>query len=334
MSIYKLMMEDWRIYCLMASIMYIEEASKPAKKIQIKKYKDKEHKYLCFQSVRLKMKNKQVIEKLFNITKYWEIKKKIPLIGKSFRKIRKENGSKQFMFLFTPVWLNYILMECGRIPNKHSFEIALDRINNLKQYQKLSINKNKNLFNLLLKDKRIAAGAFILTMDLEARGMQFGRVSLCMSEKYKDFLEFMLAIAQKWGWTNNKKLSDVKVDYGIKRGIKASPQYEFRINIKGLQEMYGLAGPLADSFKDKCINLHVTRSKNYVNLGGKFRYGNTKEKIFQELKKNKKSTTTSLQFIGRIGVDVVLQHLHNLEKEGKIKKERKGKRYVWSIKCQ
>ena len=45
---------------------------------------------------------------------------------------------------------------------------------------------------------------------------------------------------------------------------------------------------------------------------------------------NKNMTTTSLQFKIGIGVDVLLDHLHNLKKEHKINKYRKGKRYVWS----
>ena len=32
-----------------------------------------------------------------------------------------------------------------------------------------------------------------------------------------------------------------------------------------------------------------------------------------------------------IRVNVVLDHLHALEKEGKIKKERMGKGYIWNI---
>ena len=37
-------------------------------------------------------------------------------------------------------------------------------------------------------------------------------------------------------------------------------------------------------------------------------------------------------FITNTGTDVVLGHLHNLEKHGKLIKKRKGKRYIWNIK--
>lgn len=327
------MMKDWGTYCLMAAIIYIEEMSKPTEHIQIKKYKDRTYRCLCFHSIRLKMKEEAFVKRIFRITKEWERKKEISFIGKSFDKIRKENFSQQFMFFLSPIWINQILSECGKIPNAYSFKTAISRINNLKHYIKTPIDKNKNLFSLLLHDKNLAAGAFVVSMDLEFRGIQSGRPSLCMSSKYKDFLKFMLNVAQKWRWTNNKNLSDVNVEYSRKLGINASPQYEFKINIKGLQEIYELAGPLLDPLKDKCIKFNVNRSKNYINLGGKLKKNKTKEKIFKALKNNKDLTTTSLQFVAGVGTDVVLTHLHNLEKEGKVKKERNGKKYIWNVKC-
>lgn len=332
MGIYNLMSKDWKIYCLMSAIIYIEEISKPTRHTQIKKYKNKEYKCLCFHSIRLKMNDEELVEKLFDITKLWENKKNVKLIGKSFDNPRKENFSQQDFFYFTPSWLNLIISECGTIPNKYSLETALDRINHFKRFKKIKVEDNKNLFKKFLKNKLLAAGAFIISMDLEFRGIQTGRPSLCMSEKYKDFLEFMLEVAKKWGWATNKTLSPVNINHSLKRGINASPQYEFRINIKGLQEIYNLAGPLGNNHKNKCIKFHVERSKNY-NSNGKLRYKNkTKEKILNEFKLKKDLTSTGLQFIAGVGVDVVLMHLHSLEKKGKIKKERKGKRYIWNIK--
>lgn len=104
------------------------------------------------------------------------------------------------------------------------------------------------------------------------------------------------------------------------------------MNIKGLREIYKLAGPLINSHKNKCIKFHFERSQNYINKGGKNKLNKTKEKIVKYLKKNKDSTTTNIQFTAGIGIDVILGHLHKLEKEGKVKKERKGKRYIWNIK--
>lgn len=326
------MKKDWETYCLMSAIIYIEEISKPTEHIQIKKYKNKEYKCLCFHSIRLKMKDPEFVNKFFEITKHWENKKKIKLIGKTFDKPRKENYDGQDKIYFSPVWINQILSEIGRIPNKYSFETALKRLNHLKQYKKTPINKNKFILKELLKDKKLAAGVFIISMDLEFRGMQSGRPSLCMSEKYKDFLEFMLEIAIKWKWTNNEKLSKVDVSNSKKRGINASPQYEFRVNIKGLQEIHSLAGPLINSKKEKCIKFHVERSKNYKNKGGANRFNNPKEKILKYLKKNPNSSTTDLQFVTNTGTDVVLVHLKKLEQQGKIIKQRKGKRFIWKIK--
>lgn len=331
MSIYNLMKIDWRTYCLMCSIMYIEEMSKPLEHIQIKKHKNKTYHCLCFRSIRLKMKDEEFVNYIFKITKLWEKKKQIPFIGNSFKSVRKENYSNQDMFLFTPLWLNYILAECGKIPNKYSFETAVKRIQNLKQYTPVYINQNKSLFNLLLKDKKLAAGAFILSMDLECRGVQCSRPSLCMSEKFKDFLKFMLKVAQKWKWTHNSNLSKVDVSYSKKLGINASPQHEFSIHMNGLKEIYKLAGPLTNSKKNKCVKFTVLRSKKYVNKGGANKYNNTREKLLKVLKRLKQSTSTDLQFYVNVRTDVVLEHLHKLEKQGFIIKKRKGKRYVWRI---
>ena len=57
-----------------------------------------------------------------------------------------------------------------------------------------------------------------------------------------------------------------------------------------------------------------------------------REKILEEVKNKSNLTTTQLQFVVNIGTDVILDHLHNLEKEGKVKKQRVGKRYIWNLK--
>ena len=331
MGIYEIMKKDWLTYCIMSSIFYIEEMSKPIRDIQRKKYKEKRYECLCFHSIRLKMNNPEITKRFFDITKSWEEKKKIKLIGKKFKTVMKENYSGQDYFLLTPVWLNLILSECGKIPNKYSYETAIDRINHFKQYKKIEIKK-KDIFKKLMKNKKLAAGAFIVSMDLEMRGVQTGAPSLCMSEKFKDFLEFMLKVAQKWKWTKNKGLSNVDISYSKKLGINASPQYEFRLNICGLKEIYALAGPLADSLKDKCISFHTNRSANYKNKGSQLIKNNTKQKIFEAVRNNTDMTTTQLQFIAGVRVDVILDHLHKLEKQKKIIGERRGKRYLWNAK--
>jgi len=326
------MSKNWKTYCIMCAIIYIEEMSKPTKHIQIKKYKNIKYKCLCFHSLRLKMKDPEFVNKFFKITKTWERKKKIKLIGKTFKKPRKENQDGQDVMYLSPVWINYILAELGEIPNKYSYDTAIKRIEHFKQYKKIPIKKEKNSMNLLMKNKKIAAGAFIVSLDLEFRGVCAGKPSLCMSEKYKDFLNFMLKVAQKWNWTNNKTLSPVSVEYSIKRGINASPQYELRINMKGLKEIYNLAGPLINSHKNKCINFNVKRSENYTPQKYHIIKNKSKEKILNTLKNKNNMTTTELQFITGTGTDVVLIHLKDLEKIGKVKKERRGKRYIWNIK--
>ncbi len=324
------MKKNWRIYCLMCAIAYIEEISKPTKHPIIKNGIE----FMCFHPTTLKMKNFEVVNRFFNITKIWQKKRKLNLLGKTFKSPRIVPSSGQFSFHFSPKWISAVIGKCGKIPNKYSFETAFRRINALKLYKKDKIDLSKNLCNAFLKDKKLAAGAFIISFDLECRGTQNGRPSLCMSDKFKDFLNFMLKVAQRWGWTNNSKLSPVNIENSLKLGIAASPQHEFRISIVGLKEIYKLSGPLADKHKDKCIKLHIKRSNHFSNEGYRLRDKNTKFKILDYIKKNKDVTTTQLQFLVKIGTDVILDHLHHLEKSEKVIKKRNGKRYIWNIKCQ
>ncbi len=187
MSVYSIMNSDWKVYCLMSAIIYIEEMSKPTPHIQIKKYKNNSYKCICFHTVRLKMKDKDFVELYFNITKSWEKKLGVKLIGRSYKEPRKENYDGQYSFLLSPLWLNLIIKECGRVPNLYSFETAIERINHLKHYKKIDIDPSKDLFSVLSLKKEVASCAFILSMDLEFHGIQSGRPALCMSEKFKDF---------------------------------------------------------------------------------------------------------------------------------------------------
>ncbi|MBN1940809.1 MAG: winged helix-turn-helix transcriptional regulator [Candidatus Diapherotrites archaeon] len=329
-GIYERMKTDWETYCLMSAIAYIEEMSKPTKHIEIKRYKTK--KYFCkgFHSVRLKMKNEEIVKRFLKITQHWERKKHLKLVGKSFN-LPKKDKSGQDVVYFTPVWLNEIISTCGSIPNKYSLSTATERIENLKQYSAKAIDLKKNLFSELKTDKKIAAGAFIVSMDFECRGIQAGRISLCMSEKYEDFLNTMLGIAKTWKWTHNKKLSTVDVSHSKALGIKASSQYELRLSMNGLKEIYSLAGPLLDPFKDKCIRFHIQRSKEYKNKGHYLLLNRTRQKILDLLCSGTGGmSTTSIMFDAGVGTDVILDHLNKLEQEGKVYKQRSGKRYLWS----
>lgn len=325
------MRESWDSYALMMGITFIEEMSKPTAHIQIKHYKGHDYHCLCFHGVRLKMKNEFVVKRLFEITKNWEIQKGVSFIGKSFVAPRKEPYSGQDFFYFSPEWLNELLVSCGVLPNKYSDNAALQRIQNLVQYEYKEVDRRKNLFSLLLTDKLLAAGAFIVSMDMECHGIQSGRVCLCMSEKYFDFLEFMRQVAIKWGWTNNLQLNPVSVEASKNRGICASPQFDFKLSIKGLMDIYELAGPLADPLKDKFIKFHVNRSKRYSNLGSKHLNSDTQKRIFQMVQESglQGQTSSAMVFSAGVGIDVILEHLHKLEKQDQVVKKRCGKGYVW-----
>jgi len=334
-SIYKLMEKDWEIYCLMSGIAFIEEFSKPTKYMCIKNNK----KYYSYHSIRLKMKNKETIDKWIKITRIWEKRLRQIFITDYFKESHKEKD--QYLVYFLTNWLYHIFKEIKHLPSNYTNQICYERLINWKHIGEkdnyiIPRNKIKTLyksrpkFYKLFKNKQLAAGALIISMDLECRGTQTGNVALCMSNTYKDFLNFMLKVANNYGWSTTNYLKKVDVTYGRNLGIKATNQSEFNLKISYLKEIYNLAGPLLDVSKDKAIKHHIKRSSNYVNLGGGFKKGKTKNKILNLVKKLNKTKTTELQYHVNIGIDVILGHLHNLEKEGYIIKERQGKRYIWS----
>ena len=100
------MENDWKIYCLMSSIVYIEEMTKPNEHIQTKKYKKKIYKCLCFHSTSLRMKDPEFTQRFFKITKKWGNKKKIKFIGDSFNEVRKDSRNGQDFFHLSPLWVN------------------------------------------------------------------------------------------------------------------------------------------------------------------------------------------------------------------------------------
>ncbi|MCD6477315.1 MAG: hypothetical protein J7K26_04140 [Candidatus Aenigmarchaeota archaeon] len=337
-SIYTEMKRDWKIYCLISGIALIEEMTKPTVHIQIKKRKEKEYKCHCFRTIRLKIKNKDIIDKWWNITRYWERKKNMKLMGFSFKNGPKiEKYSSQYYINFSPTWLYEIVKTIGSLPSKYTFNIVKQRIMKMSEPKPNSVYVSSkkeilsflgkyNLYNSLYSNKFLAAGAFVVSFDLEFKGVLSASPCLCMTTKYQDFLEFMLSISKAWRWTNNTKLFDVDIKHSLKRGINANSKKEFRLSINGMKDIYKLAGPLADIEKDKFIKFHIKRSNNPL----KPIRGRSKKKIINILKTNGPTKTTLLQIPIGVRTDVILKHLKDLENQNLVKKERRGKYFLWS----
>ena len=333
-GIYEAMKKDWKIYCLMAGIALIEEMKKPTLNIQRKKREGVLKRYNCFHTIRFKMKDKDSIIKWLEITRSWEEKLNKHFLGESFKEYPHQEGySGQWYIIFSPQWLYEVMKTVGRFPSKYTNDICLKRIRNIRPFtgkRKIPENgikeiKNRSLYNKLFLDKFLAAGAFIVSFDLEFRGVSMGIPSLCMTTKYEDFLEFMLNLAQKWGWTGNTRLSNVDLQHSFKRGIKATPKKEFRLTIKSLEDIYNLAGPLMDTEKNKFIRFHIERyNKPYKAIKGR-----AKNKIIEVLKNEGPLKSTLLQIPTGVRVDVILGHLKDLEKMKLVEKERRGKFYLW-----
>lgn len=338
MSIYSLMKKDWEVYCLMAGIMYIEELKKPDAHIQIKTYKGRKSEYIGYHTLRLKGKEYEIIKKWFDITKLWERKFSEKFIGDSFSILKKDESSGQFYFIFSPNWLYHILKTVKIFPSKYVQNVSLKRLKNWKKgkYQYFLskqdvqvIESGKSLYEKLFENKKLAAGAMVVSFDLEFRGATIGQLNLTMSEKYKDFLNFMLDLANKWNWATSNKLYPVSVEYSKNLGINASPQFGFRISMKGLREIYPLAGPLISKVNNKAVKFQVER----VNLPDYNKANRlTYEPLVYGLVREKGPIkSTELQYFLNSGIPNLLKILNKLHKEGKIIKTRQGKRYMWSI---
>lgn len=338
MSIYDLMEKNWEIYSLMSGIALIEEMKKPTKHIQIKISNDKLTKYSCYYTIRFKMINEEIIERWLKITKKWEKKFGLQLIGPSFSKLKEEKKSGQYYIIFSPTWLYKIMKTINTTPSKKVNDICFDRLLNLrnswgkkliKESEIKKMIKLESKYKKLFFNKVLAAGAFIISFDLEFRGITTGNLSLCMTNKYQDFMQFMLKLANKWNWATSTKLSNVNLDHSLSRGINASPKSEFRLNTNSIEEIYNLAGPLFDPIKEKYIQYHIKRLK-LGNIPGK--QGKTKQIILNTLKKFGPMKSTELLFYTNVRTDVILEHLNDLKKQGLVIKERKGKGYIWRYK--
>ena len=342
MGIYQAMKDNWETYCLMAGISIIEEFSKPRLNIKIVSTKKGMKKYYSYSSIRLKMKDKDLVNWWLDTTRYWEIK-----LGEKFietKQLHPFTDGDQFCIYFNTNWAYQIIKTIGKMPSKSTNKSYLLKLKYWKanHYGKTKLNsielnrlRNFSLYPQLKKDIFLAAGAFIVSFDLEFRGVQTGRLNLTMSEKYKDFLLFMLKLAKYHGWATNNILAPISVEYSRKLGIKATNQFGFSISSKKLYEIYNLAGPLYNREKDKCINFHANRSRNYINKGFYNRNNLTKNKLLNLVLEKSPITTTKLQFYVNVGNDVINYHLRQLNHEGKISKFRQGKRNIWSgQKCQ
>ena len=128
MGIYNLMRNNWKTYCMMSAIIFIEEMNKPHECWQVKYYKNKKYRCLCFSSIEIRMVDKDFLRNLFKTTKIWENRLNKKFIGHSFNEIKIDKRSGQYKFIFTPTWISYILKECGKIPNKYSLDKSIKRI--------------------------------------------------------------------------------------------------------------------------------------------------------------------------------------------------------------
>ncbi len=336
-GIYSRMNKDWETYCLMSSIALIEEMSKPKLHKQLKSYKGETANYDTFRTLRLKVKEFSIIDMFWRITRNWEDKLKVNFIGSTFKDGPKiEQVSGQYYFYFTPNWLYHILKSTGKLPSKFTFDTCFARLHSMTIKRsgtryfipKEEVNQiqRNSVFNKLFSDKFLAAGAFIVSFDLEFRGLTTGQPSLCMTTKFEDFLSFLLSVANHWSWATANHLSNVNIEHPLSRGIKATPKKEFRLKLSSLKEIYDVAGPLSNEDKDGLIKFHIARSlKPQVKRRGRAR------KIILELLKDGPNKSTEIQKYAKIRVDVVLDHLKKLEKENLVKKVRMGKYYLWSL---
>jgi len=168
------------------------------------------------------------------------------------------------------------------------------------------------------KNKKIAAYILLPLMEFEfsIRGEE-SPMLLQSKINYKQ-LNTIFKICKKWGWTTTSQLR------------KKGKNFYFRLNKKGLKEIFQIAGPFADLMKNEWIKLLLEK----MGKKGGYRRGmqNTEEKVWKMLIKYRKLDTEALCLKLRILPGTIREALRNLLKEGKIEKNKEGKKFYWKIK--
>ena len=164
-----------------------------------------------------------------------------------------------------------------------------------------------SVYEKAVHNRRIAAYMLLPLMEFEFAFHGAQKPAITQSEQNLPQLRALHRICRKHGWLS----SDIS-----RLGNKN--EYWFKVNNKGFQEIYKLAGPLADKTKDKWAVLLAERSE----ASDKNR--NIKNDLLKALRTGHELTTRELCLEVRRLPYTVTRHLRKLERQKLIKKSEKG----------
>lgn len=174
-----------------------------------------------------------------------------------------------------------------------------------------------SLYDRCFKDEQLSADLMLIISELEMGGIMERTPYLQM--KSREFVNFIFDVCKKWNWTNKDKIK--------KRDIVGyKPVYGFYLNSGSIAEIYKLAGPCADINKDKEFKHAISLRKP----GRHRKIGQTKGEIIRLIKKNI-NTAKQISFELGIGIHNIRKPLLELVKEGKLKREKINKGFVYTL---
>ena len=174
-----------------------------------------------------------------------------------------------------------------------------------------------SLYDRCFKDEQLSADLMLIISELEMGGIMERTPYLQM--KSREFVNFIFDVCKKWNWTNKDKIK--------KRDIVGyKPVYGFYLNSGSIAEIYKLAGPCADINKDKEFKHAISLRKP----GRHRKIGQTKGEIIRLIKKNI-NTAKQISFELGIGIHNIRKPLLELVKEGKFKREKINKGFVYTL---
>ncbi|MCS7136709.1 MAG: helix-turn-helix domain-containing protein [Aigarchaeota archaeon] len=170
-----------------------------------------------------------------------------------------------------------------------------------------------------MKDKALAAKLMLPLIEFEFGFLGDDKPTLVQSRDNIEQMRRLFAICRRHGWTTRQSIS-------FKRG---NPY--FRLSTKGFLEIHGIAGPFADPRKEAWAKLMGERAGK---IGG-FK-GNevpTQNRILSLMIKypRRKWNVEEICLEVRILPSSVREALRRLEKSGRLKRMRKGKSTLYSL---
>jgi predicted HTH transcriptional regulator len=180
------------------------------------------------------------------------------------------------------------------------------------------MDRAKSVYAKALSNRIIAAYILLPLMEFEFSIRGEESPMLLQSEVNYEQLRKVFEICKKWGWTTTSQLK------------KKGKNFYFRLNKKGIKEIFQTAGPFADQKKNEWIKLILEK----MGKKGGYRRGTkkTEEKILQTLTRERILDTETLCLKLRILPGTIREGLRNLLKDGKIEKIKEGKKFYWKIK--